>query len=91
MPERHAKLLEIDLGQLRQDIGVDFIRAKDRLVLSEAETSEPTPDIHGRTAPAPNGSFDLRQRPPQRIFADHFAHAEKGGLTASQRNAVTCA
>src|SRR5207248_6632447 len=37
------------VGQLRQDIGVDFTRAKERLVLSEAETSEPTPDIHGRT------------------------------------------
>ena len=49
VPERHAKLLEVDFGQLRQDIGVDFTRAKERLVLSEAETSEPTPDIHGRT------------------------------------------
>ena len=38
-----------DLGQLRQDIGVDFIRAKERLVLSEPETFEPTPDIHVRT------------------------------------------
>ena len=49
MPERHTKLLEVDVRQLRQDIGVDFTRAKERLVLSEAETSEPTPDIHGRT------------------------------------------
>ena len=48
MPERHAELLEIDLRQLRQDIGVDFTRAKERLVLSEAEMSEPTPDIHDR-------------------------------------------
>jgi hypothetical protein len=49
VPERHPKLLEIGVGQLRQDIGVDFTRAKQRLVLSEAETSQPTPDIHGRT------------------------------------------
>jgi len=49
VPERHAKFPEVDVGQLRQDIGVDFTRAKERLVLSEAETSEPTPDIHGRT------------------------------------------
>jgi hypothetical protein len=49
VPERHTKLLEIDVRQLRQDIGVDFARAKERLVLSKAETSEPTPDIHGRT------------------------------------------
>ena len=34
-----------------------FHRAKERLVLSEAETSEPTPDIHGRTPPAPNRSL----------------------------------
>jgi len=44
-----AKLLEVGVGQLRQDIGVDFTRAKERLVLSEAETSQPTSDIHGRT------------------------------------------
>jgi len=43
-----AQDLEIDLRQLRQDIGVDITRAKERLVLSEAETSEPTPDIHRR-------------------------------------------
>jgi hypothetical protein len=49
VPERHAELLEVDLRQVRQDIGVDFTRAKERLVLSEAEWSEPTPDIHGRT------------------------------------------
>jgi hypothetical protein len=24
------------------------------------------------------GFVDLRQRPPQRIFTDHFAHAEQG-------------
>jgi len=51
VPERHAKLLEIDLRQLRQDIGVDVTRTKQRLVLSEAKTSEPTPDIHGRAPP----------------------------------------
>jgi hypothetical protein len=47
--ERYSKLLEVDLRQIRQDIGVDFTRAKERLILSEAETSKPTPDIHGRT------------------------------------------
>jgi hypothetical protein len=49
VPERHTELLEIDLSQLRQDVGVDLTRAKERLVLPEAKTSEPTPDIHGRT------------------------------------------
>jgi hypothetical protein len=56
VPERHVKLLEVDLRQLRKDIGVDITRAKERLVLSEAETSEPTPDIHVRAPRAPNGS-----------------------------------
>jgi len=32
MPERHAKLLKISVGQLRQDVGVDFTRAKKRLI-----------------------------------------------------------
>jgi hypothetical protein len=41
VPERHTELLEVDVGQLRQDMGVDFTRATERLVLSEAETSEP--------------------------------------------------
>jgi MFS family permease len=48
-PREHRKLLEVDLRQLRQDIGVDFIRAKERLVLSEAETSQPISDIDGCT------------------------------------------
>jgi len=64
VPERHTKLLEIDLGQLRQDIGVDFTRAKERLVLSEAETSEPTPDIHGRTPRARTDHPSVEARCP---------------------------
>ena len=28
MPERHTELFEVDVGQFRQDIGVDFTRAK---------------------------------------------------------------
>jgi hypothetical protein len=43
--ERHAELLEVDVRQLRQDIGVDVTRAKERLLLAEAETFEPTPDM----------------------------------------------
>ncbi len=56
VPERHTELLEVDLRQLRQDIGVDFTRAKERLVLAEAETFEPTPDIHVPRSTGPNGS-----------------------------------
>ena len=60
VPERHTKLLEVDVGQLREDIGVDFTRAKERFVLSETETSQPTPDIHGRT---PRGRTDHPSAP----------------------------
>jgi hypothetical protein len=56
VPERHTKLLEVNLRQLRQDIGVDITRAKERLILSEAEIPEPTPDIYVRAPRAPNGS-----------------------------------
>jgi hypothetical protein len=65
VPKRHAELLEIDLGQLRQDIGVDITRAKQRLILSEAEASEPTPDIHHR-APGSERIIVRLKRPVQR-------------------------
>jgi hypothetical protein len=65
VPERHTELLEVDLGQLRQDVGVDFTRAKERLVLSEAEISEPTPDIHGRTPRGPAGIILRLKHPVQ--------------------------
>ena len=64
MPQRHTELLEIGVGQLGQDIGVDFTRAKERLVLAEAETSQPTPTsmaaLHG-----PEGIILLLKRPVQ--------------------------
>ena len=47
-PSGTPSFFEIAVRQLGQDIGVDFTLAKERLVLSEAEASEPTPDIHGR-------------------------------------------
>jgi hypothetical protein len=62
VPERHTQLLEIDLSQLGQDIGVDITRAKKRLVLSEAETSQPTPDIH-RRAPRTRTDHSLVEAP----------------------------
>ena len=49
MPERHTNCREINVGQLRHDTGVDLTRAKERLILTEAETFERTPDIHRRT------------------------------------------
>jgi hypothetical protein len=45
------------LGQLLdEERHVYFTRAKERLVLSEADPSQPTPDIHGRNSEGPNGS-----------------------------------
>ena len=68
MPERHTKRLGIDVGQLRQDIGVDLARAKERLMLAEAETFEPTPDIHARATG------------PERIVL-RLKHPVQGGLS----------
>jgi hypothetical protein len=56
VPERDAELLKVDVGQLGQDIAVDFTRAKERLVLAQTELSQPTPDIHRRTPRAANRS-----------------------------------
>jgi hypothetical protein len=65
VPERHPKLLEIGVRQLRQNIGVNVTRAKERLVLSKAETSEPTPDIHGRTPRARTDHPSVEARCPE--------------------------
>ena len=48
MPKRHAKLLKVDLGQVRQNISVNFVLAERALVLAKAKAPQPTPDIHDR-------------------------------------------
>ena len=48
MPERKAEVLEVLIRQFRQDVAVDFVLAKDGLVLTEAEPSEPIADLHSR-------------------------------------------
>ncbi len=53
VPERNTEVLEVLIGQLRQNVAVDFIVAECRFILAEAETSQPIPDIHGG---APTGS-----------------------------------
>ena len=80
MPERHAELLEINLGQLRQDIGVDFTRAKERFVLPEAETSQPIPDIHAALR-GPERIILRLQRPVQ----GRAVH-ESGWVVMTQRD-----
>ena len=47
MAQWHAELFEIGVGQFRQNFRVDFALAKDRLILAEAEATEPIPDVHG--------------------------------------------
>ena len=50
MPERHADLLEVGLGQVGQDVRVDLMLAEQGFVLSEAEGLQPLGDVHVRTA-----------------------------------------
>ena len=77
MPERHAKLFEVDLGQLRKDIRVDVTRAKERLVLSEAETSKPTPDFIA--LPGHERIFLWLKRPVQGRAVEELGRARSGG------------
>jgi hypothetical protein len=51
MPERNAEVLEVLLGELRQNIGVDFAVAEHGLALFEAEAPQPGPDVNGRNPP----------------------------------------
>src|SRR5208282_4316156 len=46
VPQRHAKFLKVDLGQLGQNISVNFVRAERGLILIEAKASQPTPEVH---------------------------------------------
>ena len=44
--ERQAELLEVLVGELRQDRGVDLVVAEHRLVALQAEAPEPSRDVH---------------------------------------------
>ena len=46
MPERDTKVLEVLIGQIRQNISVDIIAAKRSFILPESEAAQPSPDIH---------------------------------------------
>jgi hypothetical protein len=41
-----TELLEVIRRKVRQNLAVDFVVAKPRLVLSKAEISQPPPDVH---------------------------------------------
>ena len=57
MPQRHAKLLKVDLGQLRQNISINFVRTEGGLILIEAKASQPTSEVHD-CARTPPGAHD---------------------------------
>ncbi len=44
--EWSANLFEVAVRQFRQNFSIDFIFAERRLVLAEAEPSQPIPDVH---------------------------------------------
>ena len=44
-----AEFLQVFGRQRRQDLAVDLVLAKGVLILSEAETSQPIPDVHDRS------------------------------------------
>jgi hypothetical protein len=47
--ERETYLLEVSLGQVRQNVGVNFVLAEGRFVLAEVETLQPLAEVHGGT------------------------------------------
>jgi hypothetical protein len=47
MPQRHAKLTEVALGQIGQDLSIDFALTKRGLILTETKAAQPSPDVHG--------------------------------------------
>ena len=46
MPQWHAKLIEVALCQIGQDLSIDFAIAKRGLILTETERAQPSPDVH---------------------------------------------
>jgi hypothetical protein len=48
VPQKDAELFEISVGQIRQDLRVDFVFAERGFVLAETEVPQPSPDVHGR-------------------------------------------
>ncbi len=57
MTEEHTELLEVGIGQLRQDFRVDRVVAKCLLVLLEPEASQPSGNVHTSSPKAEFGSL----------------------------------
>ena len=47
MAQRYPELLKVLVGQLRQDVSVDFALAERCLVLTKSKASQPPADVHG--------------------------------------------
>ena len=52
MPQRQAKLTEVALGQIGQDLSINLALAKRGLILTETERAQPSPDVHECIRPA---------------------------------------
>jgi len=53
----HAKFLKVGLGQLGQNISVDFVRAERGFVLTKTKVPQPTSEVHDG-ALTPLGAYD---------------------------------
>jgi hypothetical protein len=67
MPERHADLLEVGFGQVRQNLRIDLMLAEERFVLSEANRVQPLADVHVGAAYAETGTSSSRRGMESRI------------------------
>ena len=45
MPQRHADLFEVAIGQLAQNVGIDVVVSKQRFILLKTAASQPYRDI----------------------------------------------
>ena len=46
MPKRNTEIPEVLIGQFGQNVSVDLVFTKNGFVLTQAETAQPSPDIH---------------------------------------------
>src|SRR5208337_2980782 len=75
VPQRHADLLEVGLGQVGQNVRVDLMLAEQRFVLSEADAVQPLGDVHLRTACAETRISSPRWRMESRTWMEGVLRA----------------
>jgi hypothetical protein len=89
MPQRHAKFLKVGLGQLGQNISVDFVRAERGFVLTKTKVPQPTSEVHDG-ALTPPGAYDSSRpnsasRAKGRATLTAWAAARSAGPQAYRR------